>query len=557
MIPKDPNSKRPDDDIRDADWNNQKIRYFAGRVIVKFKAPPPDSDRTSKSMTDEIASELPGGRVKRYPKATGRAVIFFDPSEDIFDVIKRISAREDIEYAEPDIVDTAQIVPNDTRFGQQWSHGVIGSEDAWDLQIGAGTALIGIIDSGISLTTAGTLDHPDLNTPGRFTLGTDFVDGGTPRDLNGHGTHVAGIAAAAGNNAQGVAGMNWGSRVYICRTLDTFGSGSSADFADAVEEIVDFAVANGLDAVINYSAGGADNLTKRGACQYAQSRGVLLCAATGNDNAGPVSFPAAYSTTIDNVIAVGSTDQNDTVSSFSNVGPEVTVVAPGRGILSTMPTYTVTIPAALNFDTLDGTSMATPLVTGLVALMWSRHPGFTYTEIRNCLINTAVKLGPGVFDNTWGNGRVDAEAALRCGDLVFPTLFTLFTRFTLFTLFTRFTPFTIFTFFTRFTLFTRFTPFTPFQRFSQFLPERFKRRAHREQFIRVGKTVFELREVEIRRFKELRSAQRDLQRVGVNYLHELASSDQEKLATALNYSTEDVVALVRLSKQLLSQMSKQ
>ena len=174
--------------------------------------------------------------------------------------------------------------------------------------------------------------------------------------------------------------MNWASPVYICRTLDTTGNGSSADFADAVEEITDYAVANNLHAVINYSGGGAANLTKQEACQYAQARGVLLCAATGNDNAGPVIWPAAYSTTIDNVIAVGSTDANDMVSSFSNVGPEVTVVAPGRGILSTMPTYDVTIPAALNYDYLDGTSMATPLVTGLVSLMWSRHPGFTYRD---------------------------------------------------------------------------------------------------------------------------------------------------------------------------------
>jgi subtilisin family serine protease len=198
--------------------------------------------------------------------------------------------------------------------------------------------LIGIIDSGISMSTAGALDHPDLNQAGRYILGTDFVDGGTPRDLHGHGTHVAGIAAAESNNAQGVSGMNWGTNVYICRTLDAGGNGSSADFADAVEEIVDYAVANSLKAVINYSAGGAANQTKQDAAQYADDLGMILCAATGNDSAGPVIYPAAYSTMFDGVIAVGSTDSNDTVSSFSNVGPEVTVVAPGRGILSTMPT---------------------------------------------------------------------------------------------------------------------------------------------------------------------------------------------------------------------------
>jgi hypothetical protein len=238
-----------------------------------------------------------------------------------------------------------------------------------------------------------------------------------------------------------------------------------------------------------------------------------------------------------------------------------------------MPTYAVTIPAALNYDYLDGTSMATPHVTGLVALMWSRHPGFTYTKIRNCLISSAVKLGPGSFNNSWGNGRISAEAALRCGDLIFPTLFTRFTLFTYFTLFTRFTVFTRFTLWTRFTrftrftvftLFTRFSPFTLFTRFSPFtrfrgvtsFVDRFRRPVSGERFVRVGRTVFSLGEVEIRKFKELRAAEADLRRIGIRYLHELAASERDKLAAALKYRPEDVETLLKLSKQLLSAMSK-
>ena len=571
MIPKSPESANAGRDIREATWRRKRVRYLAGHVIVKFKAPPPDSDQTARTLTEGIAAELEG-RVKRYPRHSGRAVIVFDPETNVLEVVKRLSGRSEVEYAEPDLVDSAQIIPSDTRYVDQWSHPLINSEGAWDLQTGAASVVIGIIDSGISTSAAGALNHPDLDVPGRYVFGTDFVDGGVPRDLNGHGTHVAGIAAAESNNAQGVVGMNWASPVYVCRTLDVNGNGSSADFADAVEEIVDYAVANNLHAVINYSGGGPANLTKQAACQYAQARGVLLCAAAGNDNGGPVIWPAAYSTTIDNVIAVGSTDANDSVSSFSNVGPEVTVVAPGRGILSTMPTYAVTIPAALNYDSLDGTSMATPLVTGLVSLMWSRHPSFTYGAIRNCLTSTAVKLGPGTFNNAWGNGRIAAEAALRCGDLVFPTIFTLFTRFTIFTrftrftlwtrftrftiftLFTRFTPFTRFTAFTRFTVFTRFTRFTRFPVATRFFDPRERRVA--ERFVRVGSSVFELRETEIRRFEELKSAESDLQKAGVRYLHELASSNRDELAATLNYSREEVDVLLKLSKQLLSTLSE-
>lgn len=396
-------------------WQDRKIQYIPGRIIVKLKAPESDADVAAMvDRAESVAAQL-GGRPVRPPSATGRVVIQLDESADSLEVAAKMAAElgDDVEYVEPDVLDHAVLVPNDTRYTQQWAPPLVRAEDAWDVQTGTTSVVIGIIDSGISTDAAGALDHPDL-MGSRFTLGTDFVDGGAPRDLHGHGTHVAGIAAARGNNASGIAGMNWGSRVYICRTLDVNGSGSSADFADAVEEITDFAVTNNLKAVINYSGGGAANQTKLDACNYASSHGMILCAATGNDFAGPVIWPAAYSTVVPGVIAVGSTTSTDAVSNFSNVGPEVTVVAPGTGILSTMPTYSVTLAAGLNFGTLNGTSMATPLVTGLVGLMWSKNPGQTNAAIKQCLIDTAVKLGAGTFDNAWGNGRVDARAALDC-----------------------------------------------------------------------------------------------------------------------------------------------
>ena len=397
-------------------WGRETVQYFPRRLIVKLKTPSDVSEVASLAgAAQDVASDL-GGSLVRPPSHTGRLVIELGEGAKALDAAKKFTKRDDIEWAEPDVVDTAQLIPNDTRYAQQWSLSKVKAPEAWDIETGKTTVVIGIIDSGISMAAAGGLDHPDLNDAARITLGTDFVDGGTPRDLNGHGTHVVGIAAAAGNNASGVAGMNWGSRIYITRTLDVNGNGSSADFADAVEEITDFAVANGLKAVINYSGGGPANQTKLDACNYASSHGMILCAAAGNDFGGAVIWPAAYSTVVPGVIAVGSTTDTDAVSNFSNVGPEVTVVAPGSGILSTMPTYPVTIPGGVNFGTLDGTSMATPLVTGLAALMWSKNSGKTNAAIKQCLIDTAVKLGAGSFNNSWGNGRVDAEAALKCVD---------------------------------------------------------------------------------------------------------------------------------------------
>jgi len=402
-------------EIAQGTHHRKKVSFIARRVIVKLAAT--DTDRSLAEVCEGVLADAEGAQMLRAPGQTGRMVVLIPEGESVPEWSKRLDGHTLVEYAEPDIVDTAQIVPNDPRYPEQWAPPLVDAEEAWDLETGKPNALIGIIDSGISITGS-SLDHADLSTPGRFTLGTDFVDGGTPQDLNGHGTHVAGIAAAVGNNGAGIAGMNWNSPVYICRTLDANGNGSSADFADAVEEITDYAVANNLKAAINYSGGGGANLTKQQACQYASDRGMLVVAAAGNDNGGPVIWPAAYSTTITGVIAVGSTDSNDTVSSFSNVGPEVTVVAPGRNILSTTPTYTVKPTLPINYGTMSGTSMATPLVTGLAALMWSRHPGFANQKVKQCLQDTAVKLGSGTFDNSWGHGRVNAHAAVKCGDLV-------------------------------------------------------------------------------------------------------------------------------------------
>ncbi|MET0789460.1 MAG: S8 family serine peptidase [Cellulomonas sp.] len=407
-------------DVTEATVLGEQVPVVARRVVVQLAATDPVSS-TDDLVAAALATLPPGSQVVRGPSATGRLVVLLPEGTDLDAAISDNSAAVEAEpavaYVEPDVIDRAQVVPNDPRYPQQWAPPAVNAEATWDLVTGTASVLIGVIDSGISMS-GGVLDHDDLNDTSRITLGTDFVDGGTPMDLHGHGTHVVGIAAAAGNNAAGVAGMNWGSPVYVCRTLDAGGNGSGADFADAVEEITDHAVALGIKAVINYSGGGADAQVKRDACQYASDHGMLVVAAAGNDNAGPVIFPAAYSTTIAGVIAVGSTDQGDTVSSFSNVGPEVTVVAPGRNILSTLPTYATGGGFGLNYGQLSGTSMATPLVTGLAALMWSRHPGHSNVKVKQCLEDTAVKLGAGSFDNSWGHGRVDALAAVKCGDLV-------------------------------------------------------------------------------------------------------------------------------------------
>ncbi|WP_431283643.1 S8 family serine peptidase [Humitalea sp. 24SJ18S-53] len=574
--------------VTDGTWQGAKVRFRSNRIIVKLKAAEGDSVQALESSMASIQAMVPGSRMLRAPSRTGRFVLILGEAENIPELALQLSRRDDIEYAEPDVIDTIQVIPSDTRYDEQWGYPKINSHTAWDLQTGdPARVLIGIIDSGISMSVGGALNHPDLNAPGRFIMGTDFVDGGTPRDLNAHGTHVAGIAAAESNNATGVAGMNWGCNVYVCRTLDANGSGTSSNFADAMEEITDYAVAQNLKVVINYSGGGGDNQTKRDACQYASDHGMLLCAAVGNDNGGPVIFPAAYSTTITGVVGVGSTTDSDAVSGFSNHGPEVTVVAPGSGILSTTPTYSVDPSISLNYDVFDGTSMATPFVTGLAALMWSRHPAFSNTKIKDCLKSSAKKLGAGSFNNAWGHGRIDAEKALRCGDFVFTffTSLTRFTRFTPFTLFTRFTSltrftsitrFTPFTALTRFTTLTRFTPFTsitrftrltPFTAFTRFPPvSRFDPGDPRlgglvpevgpvRSFVRFGGTVFDPAELQVERFGALAAAMPELARAGLTRIDEVATTAPEALAKALGWELDLAGSAVAIAQALMREVA--
>ncbi|WP_456826718.1 S8 family serine peptidase [Cellulomonas sp. P5_E12] len=403
--------------IAHTQWRGDEIAYRVGRVIAKVKVErgKPDPERVRR-IAEELAGEIPDARVLRVSAGTGTIVLTVPDSTDVVAAADQLSRRGDVIFAGPDRVTSVTVTPSDSRYSEQWGFPKIKADLAWDHQTGAAGVLVADIDTGISFAS-GALTHPDLDDAGRYTLGTDFVsDDATPQDAHGHGTHTAGTAAAESNNGVGVAGMNWVSPVYVCRVFDASGNGSEADFEAAVEEIVDYAVAHSLRAVINLSAGWfTDNQVLRDACAYAHDHGMVLCVATGNEG-GALRTPAIHSADFAGVIAVGATDSGDAVAGFSNVGPAVSVVAPGVGILSTFPTYDVTGDTVHDYVSWDGTSMATPHVTGLASLVWSQVPQLTNEQVRDVVCNTAVKLGAGDFDNSWGHGRVDAlDAVLKAG----------------------------------------------------------------------------------------------------------------------------------------------
>jgi thermitase len=360
--------------------------FVPGEVLVKFKsdAPPTSAQAALLAQDARAVGEVPALGVQRLKVPEGQELA----------VVAALRPHPLVEYAEPNYILRAVLTPNDPYFSSQWGLTKIGASQAWDVTTGSSDLTIAIVDSGIDL------DHPDLS--GKIVLGYDYVnEDWVPDDDYGHGTHVAGIAAAWTNNGQGVAGVSWGARLMALKALDDGGSGSYADAASAVTYAADHGAK-----IINLSLGGDyDSQTLHDAVIYAHHAGCVLAAATGNDGGPVVLYPAKYA----EALAVAATDSNDQRAWFSNHGPEVDVAAPGVSIYSTS--------LGSGYTYMNGTSMATPYVAGLAALIWSEYPSYTNDQVEGRIEMTAVDLGAPGWDQDYGHGRIDAYAALCTSEL--------------------------------------------------------------------------------------------------------------------------------------------
>ncbi len=297
-----------------------------------------------------------------------------------------------------------QLRPNDPLYALQWNLVRIRAPQAWATSTG-GPVIVAVIDSGVDL------EHPDLQA--NLVSGVDYVDrlpGGlpstNPQDENGHGTHVTGIVAAVGNNAIGVSGTAWTARVMPVRVLDKNGNGYVTDAVLAIK----WAVEHG-GRIINLSLGTpeTDSLAVfEDAVRYAQARNVLVVAAAGNlppFTLGQPVYPASFA----GVVGVGATNMSDAVAGFSNQGPFVDVTAPGESIHST---YLVSEVGGSGYRAMNGTSMATPHVSGVAALLWSRYPQLSAIQVAAILRGSAQDFGDPGYDQAYGWGRLDAAAAM-------------------------------------------------------------------------------------------------------------------------------------------------
>ena len=271
----------------EANQPNPPTDFKAGEVLVRFKP--------HVSPFGMLVTRLAFNATRIRSLYDSPVELWRVPEGQEQQVVDRLRADPSVEYAELNYVYHAFIIPNDPSYGQQWAHAKIQSPAAWDIVTGTTGITIAIIDSGIDEA------HPDLT--GKIVPGYDFVDSDiNPHDLNGHGTHVAGIAAAASNNGVGVAGMNWLAKIMPIRVLDAQGSGYSSNITDGIA----WAYQHGAK-VINLSLGGPSySQAMQDAVNGAHAAGSLIvaamvnCRTTGSScpNANPTENTAALSNTM-------------------------------------------------------------------------------------------------------------------------------------------------------------------------------------------------------------------------------------------------------------------
>jgi thermitase len=284
---------------------------------------------------------------------------------------------------------------NDPRVGEQHALALVATAEAHRVSEGSPRTILAIVDTGVDHR------HPDLATrdgkASRVVKGEDFVNlDGDPMDRNGHGTHCAGIAAATARNGLGIVGQAPGVAILAVRVLGDNGAGSDAAVAAGIVHATDRGAG-----VISLSLGGPEAVKViDDAVAYARARGVLLVAAMGNEGKERRSYPAANA----GVLAVGATTAGDDLAAFSNTGPWLALVAPGEGTLSTLP--------GGGYGLKSGTSMATPCVAGVAALVRDQRPDWSPEAVRAHLERTADDRGAPGFDPRFGHGRLNAGRAL-------------------------------------------------------------------------------------------------------------------------------------------------
>jgi subtilisin family serine protease len=353
------------------------------------------------SSVAETAGLLTGGGVEfQIIEGLGLTgmVLARSSGSSMADVQTWLTSNVNVDSFEQDAVGQVDATPSDPQYSQLWGMTTIDASNAWNVTTGSASVVVAVIDTGVDYT------HRDLaaniwTNPGEIAGngidddGNGFIDDvhgydfanndGDPMDDNSHGTHVTGTIAAAANNGQGVAGVNWSSSIMALKFLNSDGTGYVSDAIRAVNYATMMRTKYGVNVrVMNNSWGGGEySAALDSAIRASAAADILFVVAAGNDatnNDTTAEYPANY--TASNIISVAAVDQNKNLASFSCYGATtVDVAAPGVSIYSTVP--------GNRYAIYSGTSMATPFVTGIAALAWAADPTATATEVRNAILN--------------------------------------------------------------------------------------------------------------------------------------------------------------------------
>jgi subtilisin family serine protease/PKD repeat protein len=408
------------------------------QLIIKFKnGIEPDQNFLKtyglKSANKILKNHKFSNQLQNNIKKTGLDRLYVAQAQhnsSVDSIIKDLDQDSQVEYAEPNyIIENNLILPNDSGFSNLWGmHNAgqtAGTPDAdidmpetWDITQSSNIT-VGIIDTGIDY------NHPDLTenvwaNPGEIPgngidddsngfiddiHGWDFFNNDNdPLDDNGHGTHVAGTIAAVGNNEIGVAGINWHGKVAALKFLNNAGSGTT----DGAIQALAYANMMGFKITNNSWGGGNYSQALYDAIATTNADGNLFVAAAGNNGENGdlfAHYPAGYD--LPNIISVAATDHNDALPNFSNYGQtSVDLGAPGVNIYSTVPQGTCAHCDPSGYKSLNGTSMATPHVSGAAALLWSALPSLTVSELKNKIIDLSESV-PTLQGKTVSGGRLN------------------------------------------------------------------------------------------------------------------------------------------------------
>jgi len=359
---------------------SQEDTFVPGRVLVKFRS------NVGLDHARQIVASLGAREVETLP-ATGILVLDLPDQADEAGFANALAARPDVEFAELDrIMKPAEVVPNDPWFANWEGHlRRIQAPTAWSTTVGSSNVVIAILDTGVDA------NHEDLASkivPGWNT----YNNSSSTMDVSGHGSAVAGTAAAASNNGVGVASVCWLCRIMPIRVSDNTGYATYSSIANGLTWAADHGAR-----VANVSYIVSDSSTVTSAAQYFQGKGGVVTSSAGNYS--------TFSNSLDNpyLLTVSATDQFDVIYSYSNTGKNIDVAAPGDSFSTQM---------GGGYVSTGGTSYSAPIVAGVAALVMSVNPQLSADQVQNIVKQSADDLGAAGWDPIYGMGRVNAARAV-------------------------------------------------------------------------------------------------------------------------------------------------